>query len=91
MGLSAGVRRLSDEQRRLSIHFDHPLCQSRRHGLSQGVHWFWAVNQRAILFLLARFYVYRDDYLVIACMQPGADDAIYRVKGTVRNGYRLAP
>ncbi|MGY3959149.1 hypothetical protein [Aeromonas popoffii] len=63
---------MSDEQRRLSTHFDHQLCQSRRHGLSQGLHWFWAVNQRAILFLLARFYV-------------------YRVKGTGRNGYRLAP
>ncbi|MBR7629845.1 hypothetical protein KAT72_12620 [Aeromonas popoffii] len=80
---------MSDEQRRLSTHFDHQLCQSRRHGLSQGLHWFWAVNLWAILFLLARFYVYRDDYLVIACMQPGA--VIYRIKGTGRSGYRLAP
>jgi diguanylate cyclase (GGDEF)-like protein len=70
MGLSAGVHMLSDEQRRLSTHFDQHLCESRRLALSKGLHWFWAVNQLAILFLLARFYVYRDAHLVIARVLP---------------------
>ncbi len=61
---------LSDEQRRLSSHLDHHLYESRRHALSKGLRWFWAVNQLAILFLLARFYVYQDAHLVVARVLP---------------------
>ncbi|MFM1661820.1 sensor domain-containing diguanylate cyclase [Aeromonas salmonicida] len=61
---------LTDEQRRLSTRFDHHLCESRRHALSKGLFWFWAVNQLALLFLLARFYVYQDAHLVVARILP---------------------
>ncbi|MCO4199864.1 membrane-associated sensor domain-containing protein [Aeromonas hydrophila] len=61
---------LSDEQRRLSSHLEHHLYESRRHALSKGLRWFWAVNQLAILFLLARFYVYQDAHLVVARVLP---------------------
>lgn len=57
---------LSDEQRRLPTHFDHHLHDSRRHALSKGLRWFWAINQLALLFLLARFHVYQSANLVVA-------------------------
>ncbi|CAJ1802790.1 hypothetical protein LMCDFJHI_01593 [Aeromonas salmonicida] len=70
IGLQAGVIMLTDEQRRLSTRFDHHLCESRRHALSKGLFWFWAVNQLALLFLLTRFYVYQDAHLVVARILP---------------------
>lgn len=70
IGLQASAIMLTDEQRRLSTRFDHHLCESRRHALSKGLFWFWAVNQLALLFLLARFYVYQDAHLVVARILP---------------------
>lgn len=55
---------LSVEQRRLASHFDHQLHDARRRALGGGVRWFWVINLIAILFLLARFYIYRDAHLV---------------------------
>ncbi|MDX7899296.1 GGDEF domain-containing protein [Aeromonas media] len=54
----------SAEQRRPSSEFDHHLYDARRRALSAGLRWFWAINQLAILFLLARFYIYQDARLV---------------------------
>lgn len=70
MGLPVGVNMLSNEQHRLSTHFDHHLCESRRLALSKGLRWFWAVNQLATLYLLARFYVYQGANLVVARVLP---------------------
>ena len=36
------------------------LQDARRHALSAGLRWFWAISQLAILYLLARFYMYQD-------------------------------
>ncbi|UNP89187.1 membrane-associated sensor domain-containing protein [Aeromonas encheleia] len=55
---------LSAEQRRLSSHFDQHLNEARRRALKAGLRWFWAINQLATLFLLVRFYLYRDVHLV---------------------------
>ena len=50
----------SVEQRHPTSHVDQHLQDARRHALSAGLRWFWAISQLAILYLLARFYMYQD-------------------------------
>ena len=50
----------SAEQRRPSSEFDQHLHDARQRALNAGLGWFWAINQLAILYLLARFYIYQD-------------------------------
>ncbi|MGL6326109.1 membrane-associated sensor domain-containing protein [Aeromonas rivipollensis] len=54
----------SAEQRRPTSQFDQHLNDTRRRALSAGLRWFWVINQLAILYLLARFYLYQDARLV---------------------------
>ena len=50
----------SVEQRHPTSHVDQHLQDARRHALSAGLRWFWAISQLAILYLLARCYLYPD-------------------------------
>ena len=43
----------SVEQRHPTSHVDQHLQDARRHALSAGLRWFWAISQLAILYLLA--------------------------------------
>lgn len=61
---------LSAEQRRLASKFTHHLHDARRRALGGGLHWFCVINLMAILFLLARFYIYREAHLVVFRDQP---------------------
>ena len=54
----------SVEQRQPTSHVEQHLQDARRRALSAGLRWFWAISQLALLYLLARFYIYQDARLV---------------------------
>jgi len=60
----------SIEPRRSSGQFDQHLFDARRRALCIGLRWFWVINLIAVVFLLARFYIYRDAHLVLVDRLP---------------------
>ncbi|MCH7370541.1 membrane-associated sensor domain-containing protein [Aeromonas sp. MR16] len=61
---------LSAEQRRLSSHLDQHLNEARWRALKAGLRWYWVINLIAILFLLTRFYIFRDAHLLLVNVLP---------------------
>ncbi|WP_310596626.1 GGDEF domain-containing protein [Aeromonas aquatica] len=61
---------LSAEQHRLSSHLDQHLNEARRRALKAGLRWYWVINLIAILFLLTRFYIFRDAHLLLVNVLP---------------------
>lgn len=60
----------STDARRPSGQLTQHLLDARRQALDSGLRWFWAINLIAILFLLARFYIYQDAHLVLNDLLP---------------------
>lgn len=54
----------SIDARRPSSQFEQHLFDARRRALSAGLRWYWVINLIALVFLLTRFYIYRDAHLV---------------------------
>ncbi len=55
----------SIDARRPSSQFEQHLFDARRRALSAGLRWYWVINLIALVFLLTRFYIYRDAHLVL--------------------------
>lgn len=68
---------------RPSGQFVQHLFDARHRALSAGLRWYWVINLIALVFLLTRFYIYRDAHLVLVDNLPWSYEWLLIAMGCV--------